>query len=213
MVCCCSLAASAQLDGFSFSSNASLLRSFKKDQRFIVLGATSQGHFHFSPRNEAYVWFSYFTNGKFTNKEVIATAKQPATVPQQIAYSNKANMRLRHLSIGWKHYVKGTYKIEKGYSLYTLAGLGVLFGSVTNTHSQYIDTAAYNVPVLPDKGAYKRLTLDLGVGWERPLVGDFYVYAEAKALLPTTDYPTNYLFINNKAPISASVATGLRILF
>jgi hypothetical protein len=122
-------------------------------------------------------------------------------------------MRIRHFSLGWKKYLKGNAEIEKGWSLYSYAGLGIMFGSVTNTHSESIDTALYSVPVLGGSAGFKRLTLDLGLGWEQPLAGDFYIYAEGRALLPTTDYPSPYLFVNNKAPLVGALAAGLRIYF
>jgi hypothetical protein len=69
------------------------------------------------------------------------------------------------------------------------------------------------VPVLSGKGNFKRLTLDLGLGLEFPVGGDIYLYFEGRALVPTTDYPSNFLFINNNAPFTGAVNAGLRILF
>jgi hypothetical protein len=198
--------------GFSVSTDVAVMRSFKKDQRYFAIGPTTRFQFHLTPKEEVYVWFAYYTNGKYENK-LSASAKDLLTIPQQINYTNNGSMRIRHFSLGWKKYLKGNAEIEKGWSLYSYAGLGIMFGSVTNTHSESIDTALYNVPVLGGSAGFKRLTLDLGLGWEQPLAGDFYIYAEGRALLPTTDYPSPYLFVNNKAPLVGALAAGLRIYF
>jgi hypothetical protein len=208
--CCMNLF--AQDMRFSLATDLTLQGSFKKDQRFWAVGHTTTFNFHLTPKNGVYVWFCYFSDGKFTNA-LTATAKQAATVPQQINYENKARLRFKHVSIGWKHYLKGTPDAEKGYNVYGYAGLGLLLGRVINTHSVLIDTAAYNVPVLSGKANYKRLTFDIGAGAEFPLGSDFYIYSEAKVFIPTTDYPSKYIFINDKAPYTAMLSLGLRLLF
>lgn len=207
-----SVFATAQLQGFSIASDMNFMRSFKKDQRFFVLGPTTSFHFHFNATEEGFARFTFYIPGKFENK-LTAAAKALSTTPQQINYTNEARMRLRHFSVGYKKYLKGGFNIEKGWSLYGVAGLGILFGSVTNTHSTTIDTAMYHLPVLAGEGAFKRLTADLGAGWEQPLAGDFYLYAEGKIAIPTTGYPSQFLFVNDKAPFTAAAAIGLRILF
>ena len=159
-----------------------------------------------------YVWLAYYSNGKFSNHPS-ATAKSPFTLPQQIDYTNDAQMRIKHISVGWKHYLKGAYNIEDKWSLYGYAGFGLLLGSIENQHSVSIDSAEYYIPVFKGKANFKRLTLDLGLGYEIPLGGDIYFYMEGRAFLPTTDYPSNYLFLNKKAPLTGSLNTGLRILF
>lgn len=188
------------------------MRSFKKDQRFFVIGPTTSFHFHFNGQNEGFAQFTFYIPGKFENN-LVATAKNQSTSPQQINYTNESRIRLRHFSLGWKKYIKGGFNIEKNWSIYSFAGLGILFGNVTNTHSNSIDTAIYNLPVLAGDGKFTRLTADLGVGWEQPLAGDFYLYAEGKVSIPTTDYPSQFLFVNDKAPFTGAVAIGLRILF
>lgn len=206
------VAATAQLQGFSIASDMNFMRSFKKDQRFFVIGPTTSFHFHFNTTEEGFAQFTFYIPGKFENK-LTATAKNLSSTPQQINYTNEARMRLRHFSVGYKKYLKGGFNIEKGWSLYGVAGLGILFGGVTNTHSTNLDTAVYNLPVLAGEGKFKRLTADLGAGWEQPLAGDFYLYAEGKVSIPTTDYPSQFLFVNDKAPFTVAAAVGLRILF
>jgi hypothetical protein len=197
---------------FSFSSDASLLRSFKKFQRFWSVGQTVTGHFNFAPRDGFYAWIAYYGNAQFSNYPT-AYAKSPVTFPQAIDYMNRVQIRLNHLSLGWKHYFKGAANLEEGWSIYGYGGFGILFGAVTNTHSLAIDTADYILPVLAGKDKFTRLTLDLALGYEIPLGGNIFFYAEARTLLPTTDYPTGHLLVNGRVPLTASVNTGLRLLF
>jgi len=197
---------------FSLSTDVSVLRSFKKEQRFWAIGQTITGHFNLTPKDGLYVWFAYYGNGKFSN-QLTASAKDTATVPQQVAYTNKAIMRFRHFSTGWKHYLKGGSNIEHGWSLYGYGGFGIFFGEIENTHSVAVDSASYTIPVWQGKGNFKRLTLDLALGYEMPVGGDIFFYIEGRVLVPTTDYPSNYLYINENAPLTGSVNTGMRILF
>jgi hypothetical protein len=197
---------------FSLSTNFSVLRSFKEDQKYWAVGQTVVGHFHFTPKNELYAWISYYNNGKFDNR-VFATAKLPATTPQIVPYVNSSQLRFKHISLGWKHYLKGSSNAEEKWNFYGYAGLGLMLGAITNSHSVAIDSADYSVPVLAGKGNFKRLTLDLGLGYEYPLGGDVFVYVEGRTLIPTTDYPSNYLFINKYAPVTASANIGFRVLF
>jgi hypothetical protein len=84
---------------------------------------------------------------------------------------------------------------------------------VDNIHSTVLDTSVYNVPVLTGKANFKRLTADLGLGWELPVGGDIFLYAEGRAWVPTTDYPSKYIFVNNNAPLVGMLNAGIRILF
>jgi len=197
---------------FSLATDISLLRSFKKEQRYWAIGQTVAGHFNFAQKDGMYVWFAYYNNGKFSNHPT-ATAKSTFTLPQQMDYTNDAQMGIKHISVGWKHYLKGAYNIEDNWGLYGYAGFGLLLGSIENQHSISIDSTDYYIPVLKGKANFKRLTIDLGLGFEIPVGGDIYFYMEGRALLPTTDYPSNYLFINKEAPLTGSINTGLRILF
>ena len=74
-------------------------------------------------------------------------------------------------------------------------------------------SVVYQVPVRIGKANFKRLTLDLGLGWETPLGADIFIYAEGRAWIPTTDYPSKYIFINDNAPLVGMINTGIRILF
>ena len=202
----------AQQSTFSIATDLGLQRSIKKEQQYWAVGQTVHAHFHFTPKDGAYVWISYYSEGKFQN-DLTAIAKQPATNPQQINYVNNAAMRFKHLSLGLKHYFKGGSDIEEGWSLYGYAGFGLLLGRVINTHSVSIDTTVYQVPVRSGKANFKRLTLDLGLGWEVQLGGDLYFYTEGRVWIPTTDYPSKYIFVNKNAPFVASLNFGIRILF
>ena len=202
----------AQNMRFSVATDLGGQRSFKKGQQFWALGHTVHALFNLTPKDGIYVWFAYYTNGKFTN-ELTATAKSPLTTPQQINYSNRATMRFKHFSVGWRKYLKGNCEIEKGWNLYATAGFGLLPGRIINTHSVSIDTSLYNVPVREGKANFKRLTADLGLGWEKPIGADFFLYAEGRVWIPASDYPSKYIFVNDNAPLAAMMNVGLRILF
>jgi hypothetical protein len=206
-----SVVASGQTQ-FSIASDIGLQRSFKKGQQYWAVGPTIQVQFHFSPKDGAYAWISYYTNGKFSNN-VTASAKSPTTLPQQINYVNNAVMRFKQISIGWKKYLKGAFNIEEGWNIYGYAGFGLIMGRVVNTHSVSIDTSVYKVPVRSGKANFKRLTVDLGLGWEVPLGGDTFFYAEGRVWIPTTDYPSKFIFVNDNAPLVGMINAGIRILF
>ncbi len=197
---------------FSLATDVSVVRSFKDEQRYWSLGQTITGHFNFSPKDGIYTWFVYYGNGKFSN-QLTATAKDTSTIPQQQGYVNHALLRYQHFSTGWKHYLKGASDIENGWSLYAYAGFGLMFGYVENTHSVAIDSAVYSIPVWKGNARFKRLTFDLGLGYEIPVGGDVFFYMEGRVLVPTTDYPSNYLLVNENAPLTGSVSAGLRLLF
>jgi hypothetical protein len=209
---CISVASFAQPTQFSIATDLGLQRSFKKGQQYWSGGHTIQAQFHFTPKDGAYAWISYYTNGKFSNN-VTASAKSGSTSPQQVNYVNNALMRFKQISIGWKKYLKGTFNIEEGWNIYGYAGFGLLLGRIENTHSVSIDTLVYQVPVRVGKANFKRLTLDLGLGWEIPLGADVFLYAEGRVWIPTTDYPSKYLFINDNAPLVGMINLGVRILF
>lgn len=197
---------------FSLATNLDVQRNFKKEQLYWAAGHTTQALFHLTPKDGIYVWFAYYSYGKFKNN-VTATARSILTTPQQVVYINNARMRLKQFSAGWRKYLKGTPDAEKNWNLYGFAGFGLLLGQVENTHSVSIDTAVYAAPVLSGKAQFKRLTMDIGLGWEIPIAGDFYFYTEGKVWIPTTDYPSKYIFVNNNAPLVAMLGIGLRILF
>jgi hypothetical protein len=208
----CSIAAIAQYPQFSLATDVAVQHSFKKSQSFWAAGHTTIANFHLSPKNGVYIWFAYFSDGKFKD-QITADAKLVSTLPRQINYQNSARLRFKHLSVGWKKYLKGVPDAEDKWNLYGYAGFGLMMGRVINTHSAIIDTAMYNVPVLSGKANFKRLTLDLGLGAEIPVGGDLYIYGEVKALIPTTDYPSRFIFINDNAPFVTTLGLGIRLLF
>lgn len=207
-----STAGYSQYPQLSVATDLGLQKSFKKEQQYLAIGQTINALIHLTPKEGMYVWFAYYSNGKFKN-DVTATAKSVLTTPQQINYINDVKMRIKHFSMGYRKYIVGSADAEVKWNLYGYAGLGILMGRAENIHSVFIDTATYNVPVRSGKGNFKRLTLDLGIGWEIPLGGDFFFYAEGRTWIPTTDYPSKYLFVNNNAPVVGMVNAGLRILF
>lgn len=202
----------AQTTQFSLSTDFNVIHSFKKDQRFWTIGQTIAGHFHFTPKDGAYTMFSYSGKGKFNN-QLEARAKDTATMPQQLAFVNKASMSFYHVSIGWKHYLVGSHNNDYGWNLYGFAGFGLILGRIFNTQLPAIDTFSFHSPVTAGKSGFRRLTVDLGLGFEIPAGGGVYFYTEGRMIRPTTDYPSRYLLINKDAPLIGSVDLGIRILF
>lgn len=198
----------------SVASDASLQRSFKREQKFWAVGQDVVINWHFTQKSGTYAWASYYSNGNFINP-LFAPAKSTATLPQQFFFRNKAQLRLVQISLGWRQYLVGTGDAETNWNLYAISGFGLVFGKATNTYLAAIDTSLYDPPSRPinGKGHFKRLTLDLGLGYEIPLGGEIYFYSEAKCWIPTTDYPSKYLFVNNNAPFVGMITAGVRILF
>lgn len=197
---------------FSIATNPEILRSLRKGQQFWAFGHNTQAQFHLTPKDGIYVSFAYYSGGKFKN-QLQATANNILYIPQVINYTNSAKLRIRHFATGWKKFLKGSSEEEETWSLYGLAGFGLLFGNISNTHSEEIDTTKYNVPVLSGTANFKRLTYDLGLGIDVPMKGDLYLYAEGKVAVPAWGYPSNYLLVNDKAPLTATLGAGIRILF
>ena len=198
----------------SVATDISIQRSFKKSQRFWTFGQTVVIDWHATPKDGPYALVCYYSNGNFKN-QLSAVAKSPTTTPREIFFANSAQVRLEQISLGWTHYFVGSSDAEKNWSLYGTAGFGLIFGRATNTFSIAVDTSLYTPPAQPIAGSghFKRLTLDLALGWEIPLGGDLFFYSQAKAWIPTTEYPSKYLFVNNNSPFVAMVNAGLRILF
>jgi hypothetical protein len=197
---------------FSLCNDLGLQHSFKKGQRYFAVGHTLHGDFNFDKKNAAYAWISYYSEGHFKNR-LTATARSPLQTPQTIDYTNAAAMRFKQFSVGWKRYLRGAYDIQSGWSIYGYAGFGLILGRVINKHSVSIDTANYFVPVKSGQGNFSRLTIDVGGGVDWPIGADIFLYSELRAWLPTTDYPSKYLFVNQDAPVVGMLNFGIRILF
>ena len=118
-------------------------------------------------------------------------------------------MVIKQISLGWKHYLKGGFDTEDKWSFYGSAGWGLMLGRIDNTHSPTIDTASYFVQVLPGKANFKRLTFDLAVGYEKPLGADVYIFMEGRTLVPITNYPSKFIYLNNNAPLTSYIKPGL----
>lgn len=198
--------------GFSIVTDLTVQRNFKKEQQYTSIGQTLEALFHITPKDGVFISFSYYSNGHFKNN-LVATARSGATVPQKINYVNSSLMRMKELSIGWRKYLVGNAETESGYNLYVYAGFGLELGRVINTHSVSIDTAQYSLPVLAGTANFKRLTIDPGIGIEHYLGADISVYGDLRAWIPTTDYPSKYIFVNRDAPFVGMFCIGLRILF
>lgn len=201
-----------QFPQISMATDLSMQHNFKKEQRYSAIGQTINAVLHFNEKDAIYTNFNYFSNGNFKN-DLTATAKSALTLPQQINYINSGKMRLKHLSVGYRKYLKGGAAEEKNWNVYGYAGLGIILGRIENSHSVAIDTSFYNVPVYSGKANFKRLTLDLGLGFEMPIGGDMFFYTEGRVWVPASGYPSKYIFVNNNAPFVGMLNLGLRLFF
>ena len=197
---------------YSISSDFAVMRNFSPKQKFWTLGQTVEGNFHFSKKETAYAWINYYVPGKFKNR-FTAIAKSPFTLPATIGSTAAAKWRNNEVSLGWKHYFKGSFDAETSWSLYGTAGFGLMFTKVVNSFSPAIDTAYYNAPLLSGSNQFYRLTLDLGIGIEFPVGGDFFLYSDLRTWVPSSGYPSPYLHNNKNVPLPAILSGGLRILF
>jgi hypothetical protein len=199
---------------FSLATDLSLLRNFDGKQKFTVPGQTIIPQFHFDKKSSLYAWFTYHANGKYTSN-LTATAKSVLTTPQTMTFTNQSEMRLRHLSVGYKKYFKGAFDNEKSFNLYGTFGFGLIMGNASNSFSQPIDTALYFIQdnVVNGSGDFKRLSFDIAGGIDFAVSYDIFIYSEVRWHIPTTDYPNNYLLKNAKAPLLGGINLGLRILF
>lgn len=204
--------ANAQPTHFSLATDFTVVHSLKKNQRYWTVGQTIAGNFHFTGKDGIYTLFTYSGSGKFSNR-LTSYARDAGAFPQEIGYINKAQLSYRHLSIGWKHYLKGASDNEENWNLYGYGGFGLMFGKIKNTHSVAIDTAAYIVPVLAGEDKFNRLSVDLGLGFEIHVGGGIFVYFEGRGIIATTGYRSKYLYVNNDAPCTGSANLGIRFLF
>lgn len=196
----------------SIATDVSILRSLSPGQPFWSFGQSVQGALHLKPKESLYAQVSYYTNGKFKNR-MAATARDAATTPQSLGYTAYSAIRMRHLSLGWKHYFIGTYDNELGWNLYGTAGFGLLAGRAENRYDKQVDTALYTVPQKAVAGSahFKRLTFDVSLGAEMILGAGVYLYTDVRTWIPTTDYPSPYLY-NNNLPRTLMVNGGIRVL-
>jgi len=198
--------------GFSFASDLSVMRNLSPDQKFWSVGQTVQFNFHFNQKQTVYALISYYMPGKFNN-DFTATAKLPTTTPSAIQFKATEKWRNNEVSIGWKHYFKGGFDAQTNYSLYGIAGFGLMFTKVENVFSTPIDTSLYTTPTVAGNSKFYRLTFDLGGGVEYPVGGSFFVYTDVRTWVPTSDYPSPYLHSNKNVPLPFLFSVGMRILF
>jgi hypothetical protein len=200
-------------EGFSIATDFSLLRSISKNQGFFAIGQTIQGNVHFTNTESAYAWLSYYTNGTFKNT-LTAIAKDPTTTPRNINYTSSSKLSYQQVSIGWKHFFVGGAESESPYTIYGLAGFGLVSGKIENTWDKAIDTADYifELRAIEGSATFKRLSFDIGIGTEARLATSVYLYADLRTWLPASNFPSPYLY-NNSLPRVIIASTGLRILF
>lgn len=207
-----STVAFAQRPSFSLVTNFSVLRNFTAKQKFWVVGQNVQANLHFSPRQTGYVSIEYYVEGVFKNN-FTAIAKQSASSPQIIPFTATGRLRYRQISIGLKHYFKGSYSAEEGINIYGTAGFGFLFARMRNTTSPSFDTTTYASPLIIGQGNVKRLSFDAGLGAETNVGGPVYVFATLRTWLPASYQPSRYLHNSDRLPLSAMAGVGVRVLF
>ena len=196
----------------SVAPDLSLMENFSPKQKFWSLGQTVQFNFHFNAKQSAYAWLTYYTQGKFKNN-FNAIAKSPATTPSVIPFKASAKWRNNEVSVGWKHYFKGSFEAETSYNIYSIAGFGLMFTKVENAFTPAVDTSLYATSTLPGNSEFYRLTIDLGAGVEFPIGGNFFLYSDVRTWIPTSDYPSPYLHNNKNVPLPFMISGGMRILF
>jgi hypothetical protein len=196
----------------SIATDISFVRNFSPEQEFWAIGQTVQGGFHFSKRETGYVWMNYFINGKFSNDR-IATSKS-GTAPDTIAYTAKSIWNPREFSIGLKHYWKGSFADETQWNLYSITGFGINWTNVETSFTPSFDTAhyGYHTPIY-GSGKFTKLTLDLGIGAEMSVGGNFFVYSDVRLALPASHYPSPWTANNTNVPLPLMIGFGARILF
>lgn len=205
------LALYAQI-AFSLGTGVSGLHNFSPEQKFWAFGQTVQTSFHFSPKQSAYAWLDYYTEGKFKNN-FTAVTKIPFTLPLQIPFTATGRLTYRHFSLGLKHYFRGAYNAEKNINVYGIAGFGFLFARIRNSFLPFFDTSFYHVPVREGEGTIRKLTFDLGLGGEIPLGGNFFGFAEARTWLPASSKTSPFLHTQRNVPLPVMASTGMRVLF
>ena len=198
----------------SFATDVSVMANFSPKQQFFAIGQTIQFNFHFTPKTSFYSWFIYYSPGKFEN-DCKAIAKSPSITPPEINYEVKGTWNMREFSLGWKPYLKGRFDAEYDWNLYGLVGLGFMYIRAENSLKQPVDTSLYTIAATPEigKGTINRLTVDLGLGVEIPLGGDFFAYGDLRTALPASSYASPYLHSTKNVPMSVMLNVGLRILF
>ena len=197
---------------FSISTDLSLVRNQKKTQQFWTAGNTIKFEVHLTKKDGPYAWVSYIIPAKFKNN-LSAIAKSSTTTPQSIAFVNRAKMEFKQVSFGWKHYFKGGSTTDDKWSLYGMAGFGIMGGNVSNNFLTAIDTSLYKAPLINGASRFKRLTADLVLGWEFPISGELVLYNDVSVWVPASDYPSKYLLANAKSPMIVGLHFGLRIYF
>jgi hypothetical protein len=197
---------------FSVGTGVSGLRNFSPQQKFWAFGQTVQANFHFSPKQSAYAWLDYYTEGKFKNN-FTAVTKIPFTSPLLIPFTATGRLTYRHFSLGWKHYFRGSYNAGKDFNMYGVAGFGFLFARIRNSFSPSADTSLYHIPVREGESRIRRLTFDLGLGAEMPVGGNFFAFAEARTWLPASSNGSHYLHSQRDVPLPLMVSAGMRVLF
>lgn len=197
---------------FSISTHLSGLRNFTPRQKFWTIGQQVQASFYFTPKQAGSVSLEYYREGKFKNN-FTATAKSILTNPQSFGFTATGRLTYRQVSLGLKHYLKGSYDEQKGINIFGMAGLGFLFARSLNSASSQFDTTRYHSPIILGRGSVRRLSFDAGVGAEMHVGSAVYAFTTVRAWLPASYQRSRSLHNSDKVPLALMAGAGIRILF
>lgn len=197
----------------SVASNSIFMYTANRQNNYFAFGQDLRGDYHFSDRWTGSASIGFYTAGKYSNR-FTATAKTPGTLPASTSFEAVTRLYTKHFTMGARYYFKGSYRQEYGYSLYGYLGYGILFMKVQNDYNA-VDTAAYDTGIAPSpgEGKFNRLTIDGGAGIELPIGPNVFLYGEARAIVPLTDYPSRFIVYNKGVPLPLSIGVGIRVLF
>lgn len=196
---------------FSLGTDVSVLRNSSPQQQFWTAGQTIRSEWHTGPKGGPYLSIGYYAKGKFENS-FTATAKSGTTGPLEMVYSASSSWQFRQAAVGWKHYFRGRYDGEKD-AFYGTIGTGLLFARIENRFSQSVDTSLYRSPgPTAAAGTFRRIILDLGLGGERAIGADVYLFGELRGLLQASESRSALVAGSRHVPLGLSAHAGLRVL-
>lgn len=197
--------------GFSLATDLSVLYNLTPNASFSSVGQTVRSQVHFTNTETAYAWLNYYSEGRYKNN-LVAAPFDPVN-DQPVNFISSSKVKYHHISLGWQHFIKGNFDNDD-WSLYSLAGFGLLKLNVNNSYNKAIDTSRYIIPQKAIAGSSKfhRLTLDIGLGGETKLGTGIFLYGEVRKWIKASGYENPYLY-NNNLPNSVSANVGLRVLF
>lgn len=198
---------------FSIATDINVMRQFGKQQSFWSMAQTVQ--FSYALKNKESIYLSIGNSTPHDIKDnFITKAKSDTIFPKAIGYVATSSWRTRQFTAGWKHYFTGGYNSEDGLSIYGLAGAGIMSVKISTQFSLGVDTTHYYaLTPLAGTQSVNRLSFDVGLGIEKPIMGNFFWYAEAKTWIHKGAFRSPLLARQNEKITPVMIGGGLRILF